>query len=293
MAILVHRDTQMIIQGITGRQGSFHTARSLEYGAKVVGGTAPGRGGAKVEGVPVFDTVAEAKAHARVDASLILVPPAGVLDAAVEAIENHIPLVVIVTEHVPVLDAMQIVALARQHGVRVIGPNTIGVITPGESKVGIMPGFIYSPGRIGIVSRSGTLTHEVASNLTYRGIGQSTCVGIGGDPIIGAPFTDILQLFAEDPGTDAVVMIGEVGGAAEEQAAEYLKSVKYPKPVCAFIAGATAPPGKRMGHAGAIVERGVGTAASKVKALTEAGVTVARTLDDIVRWAGGRTAAAG
>jgi succinyl-CoA synthetase alpha subunit len=288
MAILVNESTQIIIQGITGTQGAFHAERSLEYGARVVGGVTPGRGGQTVAGVPVFDTVAEAKAAARVDASLILVPPPFVLGAAVEAIENGVPLVVIVTEHVPVHDSLQIMSLAKRHGVRVVGPNTIGVISPGKSKVGIMPGFIYSQGRIGIISRSGTLTHEISSNLTYRGIGQSTCVGIGGDPIIGTQFVDALKLFASDEDTDAVVMVGEIGGAGEEQAAAYLAEVKYPKPVCAFIAGATAPADKRMGHAGAIVQKGAGTAASKIGVLTEAGVTVARTLDEVLAWAGAR-----
>ncbi|MEW6545720.1 MAG: succinate--CoA ligase subunit alpha [Bacillota bacterium] len=281
MAILVNQDTHVIIQGITGTQGSYHAARMLEYNVKLVGGVVPGRGGRQVEGVPVFDTVAEACAAARVDASLVLVPPPFVLEAAAEAIECGIPLVVVITEHVPVLDSMRLVALARQRGVRVVGPNTIGVISPGKSKVGIMPGYIYSPGPVGIVSRSGTLTHEVASNLTFRGIGQSTCVGIGGDPIVGTTFVEVLELFRHDPETEAVVLIGEIGGGAEEEAAEYLRA-GYPKPVLAFIAGQTAPPEKRMGHAGAIVQGSSGTAAAKMQRLKEAGVRVASTLDGIL-----------
>lgn len=281
MAILVNEDTRVIIQGITGKQGSYHAARMLEYNVKLVGGVVPGRGGRQVEGVPVFDTVAEACAATRVDASLVLVPPPFVLEAAAEAIDCGIPLVVVITEHVPVQDSMRLVALARQRGVRVVGPNTIGVISPGKSKVGIMPGYIYSPGPVGIVSRSGTLTHEVASNLTFRGIGQSTCVGIGGDPIVGTTFVEVLELFRDDPETEAVVLIGEIGGGAEEEAAEYLRA-GYPKPVVAFIAGQTAPPEKRMGHAGAIVQGSTDTAAAKMQRLREAGVRVASTLDGVL-----------
>lgn len=282
MAILVNAQTRVLIQGITGAQGSYHTEKMLEYGTKVVAGVTPGRGGEKVCGVPVFDTVREALAHYPVDATIILVPPPFVLEAASEAIENGIGLVVIITEHVPVLDSIRIRAMAQARGSRVIGPNTIGIISPGQSKVGIMPGYIYKEGNIGIISRSGTLTHEVASNLTFRGIGQSTCIGIGGDPVIGTTFVDALELFRNDEQTRAVIMIGEIGGSGEEMAAEHLKKCGFPKPVYAFIAGVTAPPEKRMGHAGAIVERGTGTAESKIRLLSEAGVSVVRTLDQLI-----------
>jgi len=285
MAVLVNAQTRVLIQGITGAQGSYHTEKMLEYGMKVVAGVTPGRGGEQVHGVPVFDTVQEALDQHPVDATMILVPPPFVLEAASEAIENGIDLVVIITEHVPVLDSIQIKALAKARGSRVIGPNTIGVISPGQGKVGIMPGYIYKEGNIGIISRSGTLTHEVASNLTFRGIGQSTCIGIGGDPVIGTTFVDALELFRNDDQTQAVIMIGEIGGSGEEIAAEHLKEFGYPKPVYAFIAGATAPPEKRMGHAGAIVERGTGTAESKIRLLSEAGVIVAKTLDQLIELA--------
>lgn len=281
MAILVNQKTQVIIQGITGRQGAYHAARMLEYNARLTGGVVPGRGGTTVEGLPVYDTVAEACAAGRVDASMIIVPPPAVLDAAVEAIENRIPLVVVVTEHVPVHDALRMVALARERGVRLVGPNTIGVISPGKSKVGIMPGYIYSPGPVGIVSRSGTLCHEVASNLTFRGTGQSTCMGIGGDPIIGMTFADVLRMFRDDAETEVVVLVGEIGGAAEEEAAAYLAG-GYPKPVVAYIAGQTAPPDRHMGHAGAIVHGATGTAATKMDRLKQAGVRVALTVDDVL-----------
>lgn len=281
MSILINEQTHVIIQGITGKQGSYHAARMLEYHVHLVAGVTPGRGGQVVEGVPVYDMVAEACANHQVDASLVLVPPPAVLDAVAEAIDAGIPLIVVIAEHVPVMDTMRIVAMARERGVRIVGPNTIGVISPGRSKVGIMPGYIYSRGPVGIVSRSGTLTHEISSNLTFRGIGQSTCIGIGGDPIVGTNFVDVLEMFREDPETEVVVMIGEIGGGAEEQAAEYLKR-GYPKPVLAFIAGQTAPPEKRMGHAGAIVQGGSGTAAAKMQVLTEAGVRVFPMLDQIL-----------
>lgn len=283
MAILVDRDTVVLIQGITGKQGSFHTKLMLEYGAKVAAGVTPGKGGSSVHGVPVYDTVLEAKEkHPEINASLIMVPAHGVLEAAVEAIENNIPLVVIIAEHTPIHDSLKIRWLAKQKGVVVIGPNTIGIISPGKSKVGIMPGYIYSEGPVGVISRSGTMTHEIASNLTYKGIGQSTCIGIGGDPIGGIDFVDCLELFKHDPETQAVVMIGEIGGAKEELAARYIKEERYPKPVYAFIGGKTAPPGKRMGHAGAIIHQGIGTAESKIAALKEAGVKVGDTMDQLV-----------
>ncbi len=281
MAILVDRDTQVIIQGATGKQGTYHTLQMLEYNVNVVGGVSPGKGGQRIRGVPVFDTVSEAKKHHHVDASMILVPPAGVLTAALEAIENGIPLIVIVTEFVPLHDTLIIRRTAAGKRVRVVGPNTIGIISPGKSKVGVMPGFIYSEGKIGIISRSGTLTHEIASNLTYKGMGQSTCVGIGGDMIKVMDFVDVLKLFRDDEQTETVILIGEIGGASEEMAAHYLKEEGYPKKILAFIAGMTAPAEKKMGHAGAIVSKGFGTAASKMKHLEQAGVTVVRNLNEI------------
>jgi succinyl-CoA synthetase alpha subunit len=282
MSILVDGKTKVLIQGITGKQGSYHTDRMLEYNMEVAAGVSPGKGGRIVSGVPVYDTVAEAVAAHEVDASLILVPPPFVLAAATEAVQAGIPLVVLVTEHVPVHDAMRIRELAKAKGVRLVGPNTIGVISPGKGKVGIMPGYIYSPGRVGIISRSGTLTHEISSNLTYRGIGQSTCIGIGGDLVIGMDFVDALELFRDDGETDVIVMIGEIGGVAEEVAADYIRKTGYPKKIIAFIAGLTAPEGKKMGHAGAIISGGMGLAASKVEALQNSGVKVAKTLDGVL-----------
>lgn len=276
MAILVHQGMKVMIQGITGKQGSFHTKLMQEYHMDVVAGVTPGKKGESVQGVPVFHTVAKAKSYTPIDASLILVPPAFVYEAAFEAISNAIPLIVICTEHVPVHDSIRIRKLALKNpSLRVIGPNTIGVISPGKGKVGIMPGFIYREGNIGIISRSGTLTHEIASNLTYQGLGQSTCLGIGGDPVMGTDFIEALKLFSQDNETEAVVLIGEIGGAAEEIGAQYLKDNGYPKPVLAYIAGKTAPREKKMGHAGAIIHGERGTAQSKMKALSQAGVTVA------------------
>ena len=286
MAILVNGDTRVIIQGATGKQGQYHTLKLLEYHVRVVGGVTPGREGARVHGVPVYGTVAQVMKETPVDASMIVVPPAGVLTAALDAIENRVPLVVVITEFVPLHDALKIRGMARKTGVRVIGPNTIGVISPGKSKVGIMPGFIYGEGSVGIISRSGTLTHEIASNLTYRGIGQSTCVCIGGDMVKGTDFVDVLELFRTDPETEKVILIGEIGGAGEELAARYLHDHPYPKKVIAFIAGATAPPDKRMGHAGAIISAGFGTAGSKIRSLKEAGVTVVESLDEMIRQCG-------
>jgi len=279
VAILVDNDTRVIIQGATGQQGRYHTKRMLEYSVGVVAGITPGRGGQEVHGVPVYDTIAAATREHPVDASMILVPPPGVLTAALEAIENNIPLIVIITEFVPIKDSLIIKTIADKQGVRVVGPNTVGIISPGKSKVGIMPGHIYREGTVGIISRSGTLTHEVASNLTYRGIGQSTCVCIGGDPIRGSDFVDVLKLFRDDEQTELIVMIGEIGGAGEETAATYITDSGYPKEVVAFIAGQTALPEKKMGHAGAIISGGFGTAQSKKQNLIDAGVTVVTTLD--------------
>lgn len=284
MSILITEETQVVVQGITGTQGRYHAERMLEYNVKVVGGVTPGKGGDRVLGLPVYDTVAEAKAQHRIDASMIMVPAAGVLGASLEAMEQEIPLTVIVTEFVPIHDALTIRSLAVEKDACVVGPNTIGIISPERSKVGIMPGFIYSRGNIGIVSRSGTLTHEIASNLTYRGMGQSTCIGIGGDAVKKTDFIDVLKLFRDDDETEKVVLIGEIGGTGEETAAQYLKESNYPKEVVAYIAGLTAPREKRMGHAGAIISQGFGTPESKVKSLTEAGVKVAKTLDEVLEY---------
>jgi succinyl-CoA synthetase alpha subunit len=283
MSILVDEKTGVLIQGITGKQGRFHTLRMLESGTRVCAGTSPGKGGQSVNGVPVFNKVAEAvQEHPEINTSVILVPPQFVLASGMEAVEAGIPLIIIVTEFTPVLDTLKIVDAAREKGLRVIGPNTIGVISPGKSKAGVMPSFIYKPGHIGIISRSGTLTHEMASDLSFRGFGQSTCVGIGGDPIIGSSHMDILKLFEKDSDTDLLILIGEIGGGSEEEAAEYIRSTKFPKPVAAVIAGANAPKGKKMGHAGAIVSGGKGTASSKIEALKEAGVYVGETMDQVI-----------
>lgn len=282
MAILIHGETRIIIQGITGGQGALHTALSLEYGVKVVGGVVPGRGGEKVHGVPVFDSVKQALTHGRVDGSLILVPPAAAGEAALESLENRVPLTVVVAENVPVHDTLKIRQVARALNLRLVGPNTIGIISPGKSKMGIMPGFLYKEGAVGIVSRSGTLTHEAASNFSLRGIGQSTCVGIGGDPVVGMSFSEALDLFREDPETKAVVLIGEIGGSAEEEAALYAAETGFPKPIFAFIAGQAAPPGKRMGHAGAILEKGARNAREKMDYLASKGVRVAKTVEELI-----------
>ena len=285
MAILVDENTQVVIQGATGREGAFHTGRMIEAGVKVAAGVTPGRAGRTVHGVPIHDTVARAGRGCRIDASMIIVPPFGVLDAAMEAIANKIPLIVIITEFVPLHDTMRIRLAARRAGVTVIGPNTIGVISPGRSQVGIMPGFIYGQGDVGVISRSGTLAHEVSSNLKYLGSGQSTVVGIGGDPIRGSDFVDLLEMFRHDDQTRSVVMLGEIGGASEEMAGEYIKRTNYPKRVTAFIAGATAPAEKKMGHAGAIVSGGEGAAESKTAALRAAGVNVAESFTELLEMA--------
>ena len=275
MSILVDRSTRLLVQGITGREGEFHTRQMLEYGTKVAAGVTPGKGGMEVAGVPVFNTVKEAVRMTGANTSIVYVPARFAPDAMYEAADAGIPLVVCITEGIPTLDMIKVKAYLDQKGVRLIGPNCPGVITPGQTKVGIMPGHIHKPGSVGVVSRSGTLTYEVVYDLTTHGLGQSTCVGIGGDPILGSDFIDILTLFEEDAATDKVVLIGEIGGTDEERAADFITS-KMTKPVVAFIAGRTAPPGKRMGHAGAIIEGGTGTAAEKIAALEEAGVRVAR-----------------
>jgi succinyl-CoA synthetase alpha subunit len=276
MSILVDKDTRLVVQGITGREGAFHTAQMIEYGTRVVAGVTPGKGGEWAAGsVPVFDTVREAVDATGANASIIYVPARFAPDAILEAADAGIPLVVCITEGIPALDMLKVRAYLDQGASRLVGPNCPGVITPGEAKVGIMPGHIHTRGSVGVVSRSGTLTYEVVYALTLRGIGQSTAVGIGGDPINGTSFVDILRLFENDPETRQVVVIGEIGGADEERAAEFI-ATRMSKPVTAFIAGQTAPPGRRMGHAGAIISSGKGTAAEKIAALTGAGVRVAR-----------------
>lgn len=280
MSILVDKNTRLIVQGMTGREGQFHTGQMLAYGTNVAAGVTPGRGGQTVHDVPVYNTVREAVDATDANASIIFVPPAFAAEAVLEAAENGIELIVCITEGIPVQDMIETVQYVQRQGVRLIGPNCPGLITPGEALVGILPGRIFKEGSVGLVSRSGTLTYEVVDGLTARGLGQSTCVGIGGDPIIGTRFIDVLQMFEEDPQTEAVIMIGEIGGSDEEEAAEYIKQMKTP--VVSFISGRTAPEGKRMGHAGAIISGGRGTAASKVAALEAAGVPVANTISEIV-----------
>lgn len=283
MSILINQDTSMLIIGITGKQGRIHCKRTLESGAKLLAGVAPGKGGQSVDGVPVFETVAEARARfPEITAAMLIVPRQFVKDAALNALHDGIKLLVIITEFVPVLDALTIVHEAEKLKAKVIGPNTIGIISPGQSKLGIMPDYIYGKGHIGIISRSGTLTHETASNLTFKGFGLSTCVGIGGDPIIGMNHADVLECFDKDPDTDAIVIIGEIGGTSEEIAAAKIKEIGFKKPVYAYIAGMYAPANKRMGHAGAIVSGSMGTVKSKVEALEDAGVVVCSTLGKIV-----------
>ncbi len=281
MSILVDRHTRVVVQGITGREGEFHTRQMLAYGTRVVAGVTPGKGGTRVLDVPVFETVAQARDEAGANASIIFVPAPFAADAALEAIEAGLSPVVIITEGIPALDMVRVVARARERGVRVIGPNCPGVISPGESLVGILPGRVFMPGPVGIVSRSGTLTYEVVHQLSRAGVGQSTCVGVGGDPVIGTRFVDVLGLFERDPQTRAVVLIGEIGGTDEEEAAAFIRG-GMEKPVVAFISGRSAPPGKRMGHAGAIISGRTGTPESKVEALTAAGVPVAETIEEIV-----------
>lgn len=280
MSILVGKETRLIVQGITGREGGFHTTQMLRYGTRVVAGVTPGKGGTQYEGVPVFDSVAQAREATDANTSIIFVPPAFAADAILEAAEAGIELIVCITEGIPVLDMVEAAQAVRRLGSRLVGPNCPGLISPGEALVGILPGAIFTPGPVGLLSRSGTLTYEVVNELTARGIGQSTCVGIGGDPIIGTHFIDVLREFEEDPQTEVIVMIGEIGGTDEEEAAEFIRTMT--KPVVGFISGRTAPPGKRMGHAGAIISGSMGTAASKVAALAAAKVPVPETIIDIV-----------
>jgi succinyl-CoA synthetase alpha subunit len=289
MSVLVNKKTRLIVQGITGSEGTFHTMQMIEYGTQVVAGVTPGKGGQKYKGkgeakfdkpVPIFNTVKEAKEATDADASVIFVPPPFAADAIIEAIGAGIELIVCITEGIPTKDMITVKAALDNSESRLVGPNCPGVITPGEAKIGIMPGFIHKKGKVGVVSRSGTLTYEAVKQLTDNKLGQSTCIGIGGDPIIGTQFIDAITLFNEDPRTDAILMIGEIGGTAEETAAEYIKK-NVKKPVIGFIAGRTAPPGRRMGHAGAIISGGKGTAEDKIEALKEAGIIIAESPADI------------
>jgi succinyl-CoA synthetase alpha subunit len=280
MSILVNKDTRVLVQGITGATGAFHTKQMLDYGTNIVAGVTPGKQGQQVEGVPVYNTVYEAVQKEGANASVVYVPPAFAADAIMECVDAGVDLVVAITEGIPILDMVKVKRLMEGSKTRLVGPNCPGVITPGECKIGIMPGYIHEPGKIGVVSRSGTLTYEAVAQLTSLGLGQSTCVGIGGDPVNGTNFIDLLRLFQEDPGTQAVVLIGEIGGTAEEEAALFIKN-NVTKPVVGFIAGRTAPKGKRMGHAGAIISGGKGTADEKIKAFKEAGVEVAESPADM------------
>ncbi len=272
MGILVDRNTRVVVQGITGRQGRFHAKLMREYGTQVVAGVTPGKGGENVDGIPVYDTVREAVEEHDATASVVFVPAPSAMDACLEALA-HLELVVAITEGIPVQDTMLLRAQARRTGSRLVGPNTPGIITPGESKLGIMPASVFTPGRVGVVSRSGTLAYEIAAAISGSGMGQSTLVGIGGDAVVGTSMREVLEMFESDPGTEAVVLVGEIGGEAEERAAEYVAEMS--KPVVAYVAGITAPPEKRMGHAGAIISRGRGTAESKLRALERAGARVA------------------
>ena len=283
MTKFIDKETRVLVQGITGDQGLFHTRLMKEYGTKIIAGVTPGRGGQETEGVPVYDTIREAQENHEVDASIIFVPAPFALDAALEAIEAKLDPVVVITEGVPVKDSIELVARAKSSGTTIVGPNTPGVIKAGESKMGIMPSQVFTKGNIGIISRSGTLFYEIAAHISRSGLGQSTCVGLGGDPVVGLDYIDMLKWFQEDPETEAVALIGEIGGDAEERAAQFIKEGGFTKPVAAFIAGRAAIPGKRMGHAGAIIQGSTGTADSKMSALWDAGVAVGELPGDVAK----------
>ena len=283
MGLFVGKDTRAIVQGITGNQGSFHTKLMLDYGTQIVAGVTPGKGGTRIHRVPVCNAVEEAVKKHGANASIFFVPARFAVDAVLEALEGGLKTIVIITEHIPVKDAIEVMARAKQHSATVIGPNTPGIITPGECKLGVMPAHVFKPGIVGVVSRSGTLTYEIAAGISAKGLGQSTCIGLGGDPVVGLSFVEVLRKFEVDKRTEAVVLIGEIGGNLEELAADFVSKEGYSKPVVAFVAGRTAPPGKRMGHAGAIITGGAGTAQSKIDAFRKAGIEVAEKPSDVAR----------